>query len=555
MHKQSMIKKGLSFRARVFLVFLCINLLIVIGYSIYNYFTTLDRARDSIDATLYHVGRTYPKIVGNEIATLLEYGEKAYDADAYTKMVFRSIDLAKSLGIDYLHVIEAKNGRLFAVLDSLPPEDKDEMRIPGQDITDDGLPEEMLAAANVAQAENQPQFIDTTDNVDTTRTALIPVNLSTGRRVIVVSEVSITEMKRLETQVLLESTQVGILLLIGGLLISWWFSSLLIRPIRFISSEIASMASKKDLSASIEVHSSDEIGVMAEELRNLLSDLQHVMQQVFSDATKNQSITASFSNSLRTIDSGVNTSTRMLSEAVGSAETIRDESALTVEAVSTAQSELQGSAQKITRAYEVIRALATNIEAGAQKTQEDARQLHEITLEAESIREIIVMIKAIAEQTNLLALNASIEAARAGEHGRGFAVVADEVRKLASKTDESITNSGVIIDRVVSKIENVSENVVESANQSNQLVISTLTSVEALEEAVDIIRNTDQPVKEAVNRVQNIQTLIDQIVSDVHSICAKLEQTTPELEIFSEKAKDIEENASALLKGLNQFTY
>jgi methyl-accepting chemotaxis protein len=144
-----------------------------------------------------------------------------------------------------------------------------------------------------------------------------------------------------------------------------------------------------------------------------------------------------------------------------------------IQTVSTASSELESSAGRLTRTAEVTQSLSATVATASEQSSANAqsaaaaaeemassvseigRQVsdsHKISREAVSqveatnariadlaqsagrIGEVVKMISAVAEQTNLLALNATIEAARAGEAGRGFAVVASEVKALATQT-------------------------------------------------------------------------------------------------------------------------
>lgn len=144
-----------------------------------------------------------------------------------------------------------------------------------------------------------------------------------------------------------------------------------------------------------------------------------------------------------------------------------------VEAVSSASSELEGSAGMLTstaeRSQELTTMVAaaseeasTNVQSVASSTEEMSSSINEISRQVQEsarianaavdqaqktndrvgelsraagrIGAVVELINTIAGQTNLLALNATIEAARAGDAGRGFAVVAAEVKALAEQT-------------------------------------------------------------------------------------------------------------------------
>jgi methyl-accepting chemotaxis protein len=102
-----------------------------------------------------------------------------------------------------------------------------------------------------------------------------------------------------------------------------------------------------------------------------------------------------------------------------------------VQSVATATEQMSGSVTEISRQVQESSRIADAAVKQAETT--DAR-INTLAEAAGRIGDVVKLITAIAEQTNLLALNATIEAARAGEAGKGFAVVAQEVKQLAAQT-------------------------------------------------------------------------------------------------------------------------
>jgi methyl-accepting chemotaxis protein len=116
-----------------------------------------------------------------------------------------------------------------------------------------------------------------------------------------------------------------------------------------------------------------------------------------------------------------------------------------IRTVSTASSELESSAGKLTKTAEVTQMLSAtvasaseqssaNVQSAAAAAEEMASSVSEISRQVQDSHKISREAVSQVEQTNALALNATIEAARAGEAGRGFAVVASEVKALAAQT-------------------------------------------------------------------------------------------------------------------------
>ena len=311
-----------------------------------------------------------------------------------------------------------------------------------------------------------------------------------------------------------------------GLLLIWLTASGVTRPINSVAEMLKAIASGDgDLTQRLHYTKKDELGDLVSWFNRFLDKLQPTIAQIKQSITDARGTADQSSEIARQTSEGMQVQFREIDQVATASNEMSATAHDVANSASNAANAAKGADQSARDGMSIIERSTRDINQLADEVSKAVTEVEALAVNSEQIGSVLEVIRSIAEQTNLLALNAAIEAARAGESGRGFAVVADEVRNLAKRTQDSVEEIRIVIERIQSGTRGVVATMHSSQTQAHSNAGQIQQAVQALSkisDAVTVISDMNLQIASAAEQQSAVAEEVNRNVSAIRTVTETL---------------------------------
>ncbi|UVK87212.1 methyl-accepting chemotaxis protein [Pseudomonas sp. B21-051] len=339
-----------------------------------------------------------------------------------------------------------------------------------------------------------------------------------------------------------------------GLLLIWLTASGVTRPINNVAEMLKNIASGEgDLTQRLNYSKKDELGELVNWFNRFLDKLQPTIAQIKQSITEARGTADQSSEIARQTSEGMQVQFREIDQVATASNEMSATAHDVANSASNAANAAKGADQSAKDGMSIIERSTRDINQLADEVSKAVTEVEALAVNSEQIGSVLEVIRSIAEQTNLLALNAAIEAARAGESGRGFAVVADEVRSLAKRTQDSVEEIRIVIERIQTGTRGVVATMHSSQTQAHNNAGQIRQAVDALgkiSDAVTVISDMNLQIASAAEQQSAVAEEVNRNVSAIRTVTETLTEQATESAAISSQLNAL---ASQQMKLMDQF--